>query len=120
MSNVFDDEEFMKIEHVPYNSINWSNINPVEHKGESGTSFWQTVETGNIRVRIVEYSKGFVADHFCERGHVGLVLEGELQIKLKDRKTFQLKLGMSFLLADDKTNPHTVISDNGAKIFIID
>jgi len=110
----------MKIENVPFTLTDWAYIKPVEHKGESGTSFWQTVETGNIRVRIVEYSTGFIADHYCERGHVVLVLEGALQIKLKDGQSFRLKSGMGFKVADDMNNPHTVISDSGAKVFIVD
>ncbi len=110
----------MKIQNVPFTVTAWDKIETVEHKGESGTSFWQTVETGNIRTRIVEYSAGFIADHYCTRGHVLFVLDGDLQIKLKDGKTFSLNRGMSFQVEDDDRNPHTVSSETGAKVFIVD
>lgn len=74
----------MKIKDVPFFVTYWEKIEPVEHKGETGTSFWCVFESGNIRVRMVEYSAAFRSDHWCSRGHVLLVLEGELFIKLKD------------------------------------
>ena len=110
----------MKIQNVPFTVTNWDKVDTVEHKGESGTSLWRIVETGNIRTRIVEYSAGFIADHYCERGHVVLVLEGALQIKLKDGQTFLLDKGMGFQVEDDDRNPHTVSSETGAKVFIVD
>ena len=71
----------MKILNVPFSITDWSKIQPVEYKGETGTSYWQTFEDGNVRVRMVEYSPGFKSDHYCSRGHILLVLEGELYIR---------------------------------------
>ena len=110
----------MKIQNIPFTITDWEKIKPVEYKGESGTSFWRMFESGNIRVRIVEYSSGFISDHYCSRGHILLVLEGELNIKLKDGQTFLLEQGMSFQAEDDKTNPHLAYSEDGAKVFIVD
>ena len=110
----------MNIEHVPFGKIDWNEIAPVEHKGETGTSYWRTVETGNIRVRIVEYSPGFKSDHYCSRGHVVFVLEGEHRIRLKDGREFILSPGMSYQTADDETNPHLAYSVKGGKTFIVD
>lgn len=110
----------MKIKDVPFNVTDWSKITPVEYKGETGTSFWQTFEKGNIRVRMVEYLPGFKSDHWCTRGHVLLVLEGELVIKLKDGQEFNLATGTSFQVADDDINPHLAFSENGANVFIVD
>jgi len=68
----------MKIEGVPFSVPDWSQIESVEHAGETGKAIRRTIEVGNIRVRKVEYSPGYVADHWCSRGHLLLVLEGEL------------------------------------------
>lgn len=110
----------MKIQDVPFNVTDWSKIKPVEYKGVTGTSFWRTFEKGNMRVRMVEYSAGFKSDHWCARGHVLLVLEGELIIKLKDGQEFNLASGASFQVADDDKNPHLAYTEKGAKVFIVD
>jgi len=110
----------MKITDVPFSTTDWNKVEPVEYKGETGTSHWRTFETGNIRVRMVEYSPGFRSDHWCGRGHVLLVLEGELVIKLKDDREFTLNSGNSFQVADDDANPHLAFAEKGAKVFIVD
>jgi quercetin dioxygenase-like cupin family protein len=110
----------MKIMDVPFETTDWSKIEPSEHKGESGTSFWRTFEAGNIRVRLVEYSAGFKSDHWCGRGHVLLVLEGELVIQLKGGREFTLNSQTSFQAADDDANPHLAYTEKGAKVFIVD
>ncbi len=110
----------MKILNVPFSISDWSKIQPVEYKGETGTSYRQTFEAGNVRVRMVEYSPGFKSDHYCSRGHILLVLEGELNIKLKDGQIFLFVQGMSFQAADDETNPHLAYTEKGAKVFIVD
>ena len=110
----------MKIQYVPFTITDWEIILSVEYKGESGTSFWRSFESGNIRVRMVEYSPGFKSDHYCSRGHILLVLEGKLNIKLKDGQEFVLVQGMSFQVEDDETNPHLAFTETGAKVFIVD
>ncbi len=109
----------MKIENVSFNSINWKEIEATEHLGESGIAYWKTVEQGTIRVRMVEYTPGYVADHWCSRGHVVLVTEGELITELKDGRTFTLQPGMSYQVASD-AEPHKSSSSVGAKLFIVD
>jgi quercetin dioxygenase-like cupin family protein len=110
----------MKIQNVPFNITDWNEVVPVEYLGKKGVSFWRTIESGNIRVRIVEYSPDFEADHYCQRGHVIFVLDGELFIKLKNGDEHQLLPGMSFLSEDDIENPHLAYSIKGAKVFIVD
>jgi len=110
----------VKIERVPFCISDWSKILPVEHKGETGSSFWRTIEVGNLRLRMVEYSSGYRADHWCGRGHVLLVLEGELACELKDGRKFKLTSGISFQVSDDAANPHLVFSEKGARVFIVD
>jgi len=110
----------MKIQDVQFSKTEWSKITPVEYKGEKGTSFWRSFEDGNIRVRLVEYSSGFRSDHWCSRGHILLVLEGELVIKLKDGREFSLTSETSFQVSDDDSNPHLACTEKGAKVFIVD
>ena len=110
----------MKIQDVPFAVTHWDNEIPTEYKGETGTSFWRTIEEGNIRVRMIDYSPGYKADHWCPRGHVLFVLEGELYIELKDGQKFKLMPGMSFQVADDEENPHLALTEVGAKVFIVD
>ena len=110
----------MDIQGVIFSITDWSQLSSVEHRCETGTSFWRTVEAGNIRVRMVEYSPGFKSDHWCPRGHILLVLEGELAIRLKDGRELVLASGTSFQASDDETNPHLAYTDEGAKVFIVD
>jgi quercetin dioxygenase-like cupin family protein len=109
----------MHIENVPFQTIDWSNVERVKHPGERGEAYWQTKEIGNVRVRIVEYSKGYHADHWCSKGHVILVLEGELKTELQDGRFFTLKPGMSYRVADGET-PHRSRTETGARLFIVD
>ncbi len=109
----------MKIENVSFMTTDWSKVSSTEHKGESGVAFWKTLEIGNIRVRMVEYMAGYVADHWCSRGHVLLVLEGELVTELKDGRTFKMIPGVSYQVATD-AEPHRSSTTVGAKLFIVD
>ncbi|MCS7463018.1 DHCW motif cupin fold protein [Paenibacillus doosanensis] len=109
----------MNIVDVPFGTMDWSAVEPTEHRGETGEAYWRTLEIGNIRVRMVEYTPGYVADHWCSRGHVLLVLEGELTTELKDGRVFVLKSGMSYQVAD-QAEPHRSSTETGAKLFIVD
>lgn len=109
----------MKIEQVQFQVTDWSKVAVTEHPGETGVARWRTVEQGNIRVRIVEYSPGYVADHWCERGHVILVLEGELITELRDGRTFVLGPNLSYQVADGD-GAHRSRSPKGARLFIVD
>lgn len=109
----------MKIENVPFCTMAWDSVTPTIHPGITGEAHWRTLETGNIRVRMVEYSAGYFADHWCSRGHVLLVLEGELVTELDDGREFVMTSGMSYQVSDD-VNPHRSHTKNGAKLFIVD
>src|SRR5512137_889393 len=91
----------MKIQDVPFCTTDWSQIPPTEHPGVTGVALWRTLEIGNLRVRMVDYSPGYFADHWCPRGHVLLVLEGELVTELQDGREFILTPGTSYQVADD-------------------
>jgi len=109
----------MKIENVHFCTTDWSEVAETRHPGESGEARWRTFEQGNVRVRMVEYTPGYVADHWCERGHVLLVLEGELITELNDGRRFALPAGSSYQVADGAA-PHRSRSPRGARLFIVD
>jgi hypothetical protein len=109
----------MKIQDVPFMITDWSKIAPSEHTGDTGVALWRTLEIGNIRVRMVDYSPGYLADHWCSRGHVLLVFEGELVTELKDGRKFVLRPGMSYQVATD-AEAHRSSTAVGAKLFIVD
>lgn len=109
----------MHISAIPFATTDWSNIEPTEHRGESGSAFWRTRQFGEIRVRMVEYSPGYLADHWCSKGHILLCLEGELHTELEDGRRFVLTPGMSYQVADN-AEPHRSFTAVGAKLFVVD
>jgi len=109
----------LEITHLPFGTIDWSQLTPTAHQGESGVALWRTRQFGPIRVRMVEYSPGYRADHWCVKGHILLCLEGELHTELEDGRTFVLKPGMSYQVADN-AEPHRSSAPVGAKLFIVD
>jgi quercetin dioxygenase-like cupin family protein len=109
----------MQMTGIPFETTDWSQVEPTEHKGESGMAYWRTREFGDIRVRMVEYTPGYLADHWCSRGHIILCLEGQLETELKDGRSFTLLPGMSYQVANDVA-PHRSRTAVGAKLFIVD
>ncbi|MCU5771764.1 DHCW motif cupin fold protein [Erwiniaceae bacterium BAC15a-03b] len=90
----------MQLSNIPFGTTAWSAIAPTEHKGEKGIAIWRTQQFGDIRVRMVEYSAGYFADHWCSKGHILLCLSGELHTELEDGRVFTLQAGMSYQVAD--------------------
>jgi quercetin dioxygenase-like cupin family protein len=109
----------MQMGGIPFGITDWSSIEPSCHGGETGTAAWRTRTFGDIRVRMVEYSPGYSADHWCTKGHVLLCLEGELRTELKDGRVFILTPGMNYQVADN-AEPHRSSTSTGAKLFIVD
>lgn len=103
---------------IPFGTTDWSRIAPTEHPGETGTAFWRTQTFGDLRVRMVDYTPGYLADHWCKKGHILLCLEGELHVELQGGPT-HVPLGMSYQVADD-AEPHRSHTKMGAKLFIVD
>lgn len=109
----------MKMNGIAFGTTDWSAIPRTEHQGETGVAYWRTQDFGGIRVRMVEYTPGYEADHWCSKGHILLCLEGELKTELKDGRVFALTPGMSYQVADD-AEAHKSITAIGAKLFIVD
>lgn len=109
----------MDMKNIPFGITAWSNIPPTEHKGETGMALWRTQQFDTIRVRMVEYSPGYRADHWCAKGHILLCLEGELHTELEDGRKFTLTPGVSYQVADhaEAHRSHTL---TGTTLFIVD
>ena len=110
----------MKLPEQAFMTTDWSKVPVTEHPGETGKALWRTIEMGDIRIRMVEYSTGYLADHWCDRGHILLVLEGEMVSELKDGRRFTLTPGMSYQVSDFGDSPHRSVTETGAKLFIVD
>jgi hypothetical protein len=109
----------MEMKNIPFGITDWEKIEEVEHKGEPGSSFWKTQEFGGIRVRFVRYTPGYIANHWCLKGHILLCMEGELHTETKDGRKHILKAGMSYQVADNDL-AHRSATKTGAKLFIVD
>ena len=109
----------MEMKNIPFGLTNWAEIVPTEHKGDTGMALWRTQQFGDIRVRMVEYSAGYLADHWCEKGHILLCIDGELHTELADGRKFVLTPGKSYQVADH-AEPHRSYTTVGAKLFIVD
>ncbi len=110
----------MRIPDLPFTVTDWDEIEPTRHAGESGHALWRTLAIEDIRIRIVEYAPGYLADHWCDRGHILYVLEGELDTELKDGRMFKLRPGMSYQVSDFGDAAHRSSTLTGVKLFIVD
>jgi quercetin dioxygenase-like cupin family protein len=109
----------MQMSGIPFGTTDWSAIAPTEHPGERGKALWRTRQFGDIRVRLVEYTPGYLADHWCSKGHILLCLEGELRTELQDGRAFTLTPGRSYQVADG-AEAHRSSTETGARLFIVD
>ena len=109
----------MKMAGFPFVTTDWTQVATSEHHGESGVALWRTQNFGEMRVRMVEYSPGYLADHWCSKGHVILCLEGELETEIADGRHFTLKPGESYQAPDGEPG-HRSSTKTGARLFIVD
>ena len=109
----------MDMKNIPFGLTDWSTVPASEHKGDTGMALWHTQQFDTIRVRMVEYSPGYLADHWCSKGHILLCMEGELHTELKDGRKFVLTPGVSYQVADN-AEPHRSYTTTGVKLFIVD
>jgi len=109
----------MEMAGIVFATTDWSKIEPTEHKGERGVAYWRTRQFGSIRVRLIEYAPGYVADHWCSKGHILFCLEGELRTELQDGRQYVLQPGMSYQVADG-AEAHRSSTAVGARLFVVD
>ena len=109
----------MQMTDIPFGTVDWSAVTPTVHPGETGIAHWRTQQFGAIRVRMVEYSSDYRADHWCEKGHILLVLDGVVDTELADGRTVRLTAGMSYQVGDGAM-AHRSTTAGGARLFIVD
>lgn len=109
----------MSPNNIPFQLTDWTNIPAVEHKGETGVATWKTQQFGGLRIRMIEYSANYKADHWCEKGHIIFCVEGEMDTELSDGSIHTLKKGMTYQVSDDLSS-HRTTSKDGVKLFVVD
>lgn len=109
----------MNSKNIPFQTIDWSLIPKTEHPGDPGKAWWQTLQFEGLRIRIVEYSKGYVADHWCTKGHIVHCLEGDFISELSNGEKFLLTSGMTYVVTDELSS-HRSTTANGVKLLIVD
>ena len=109
----------MQIQTFPFQTVDWLGIPTEEHEGITGKAFWKIFKMGEIRIRMVEYSPGYFADHWCNKGHIIYCIAGEMTTELDDGREFILSKGMTYHVGDN-TNPHRSKSKTGCTLFIVD
>ena len=109
----------MELPTLPFTITDWDKVEPVTYPGETGEAVWRTFNMGEIRVRVVDYSPGYLADHWCDKGHILYVLEGELTSELKDGRQVVITPGISYQVSDFGDSPHRSKTDVGAKLFLV-
>ncbi len=109
----------MSTQNIPFQNIDWSKVPRTEHKGETGIAYWQTIQFQGLRIRIVEYSPGYLADHWCKKGHIVHCLEGEFVSEMKDGDQSAMKEGMTYVVSDELSS-HRSKTEKGVKLLIID
>jgi quercetin dioxygenase-like cupin family protein len=109
----------MNMSGIPFGTTDWSAVERTEHKGDTGFAYWRTRHFGDMRVRMVEYTAGYLADHWCVKGHILFCLEGELHTELEDGRKFILTPGMSYQVADN-AEAHRSSTPAGARLFVVD
>ncbi|KIO75197.1 hypothetical protein TH53_21950 [Pedobacter lusitanus] len=104
---------------IAFENTDWENIPATRHNGETGFALWKTIDYGDLRIRVVEYSKNYKADHWCSKGHVIYCIEGEMVSELADGSEYKLTKGMSYQVSDELSS-HRTYSEQGVKLFIVD
>jgi hypothetical protein len=109
----------MQLPHFPFQIIDWETIPKERHEGETGHALWQILHVGEARVRQVEYSPDYKADHWCKKGHIIFCYEGQMLTELEDGRIMNLNKGMSYIVGDNG-EAHRSTSQNGCILFIVD
>jgi hypothetical protein len=109
----------MNMFNIPFGTTDWAEVQPTTHAGDRGEASWRSRQFGDIRVRLVDYSPGYVANHWCSKGHILFCVRGQLETELADGRRFTLRPGMSYQVADG-AEPHRSSTESGAQLFIVD
>lgn len=104
---------------IPFQTTDWSALPVIEHPGDSGVAYWRTLQFGGLRIRLVEYSPGYTANHWCQKGHILYVISGSLETELATGEVFRMMAGMSYEVSDELSS-HRSRTETGATLFVVD
>lgn len=104
---------------IPFQTIDWDTIEKAVYPGETGTAYWQTIQLGGLRIRKVTYSENYLADHWCQKGHIVHCLKGNFVSEMATGEEIQLTEGMTYVVSDDLSS-HRSIAAAGVELLIID
>ena len=104
---------------LKFGITDWNEIPAERSNGTTGFALRRVKQFGDVRLRMVEYSADYLADHWCDKGHFIFCIEGSMITELKDGRKFELKQGMTYQVGDNAES-HRSYSQNGAKLFIVD
>ena len=104
---------------IAFQKIEWSSVGKIEYEGETGVALWQTTQYEGLRIRLVEYSKGYLADHWCKKGHIVHCLEDEFVSELDSGEKMTMKKGDTYVVSDDM-GAHRSVSADGVRLLIVD
>lgn len=107
------------MESILFQTTDWTTVPVTEHRGQQGIAFWQTRQYSGLRIRLVQYSAGYKADHWCRSGHIVYCIDGEMIAELADGRAFTLSKGMTYQVSDN-VSMHRSYSEKGVKLLIID
>lgn len=102
-----------------FQTTDWNSIPATKHAGETGFAHWKTIQLGSLRIRVVEYSNNYKANHWCGLSHILYCLDGEMTTELSDGSFFKLSKGMSYQVSDG-VSLHRSYSEHGVRVLIID
>ncbi len=104
---------------ISFHAIDWNTIPKIAYNGEHGIAYWQTVQFPGLRIRIVEYSAGYLADHWCKKGHIVHCLEGEFVTEQENGDSYSIKQGMTYVVSDEASS-HRSKTDGAVRLLIVD
>jgi hypothetical protein len=104
---------------IPFQITDWSSVPTTVVNGTTGTATMLIVQHGDLRIRMVEYSANYLADHWCQLGHLVFVLEGELINEMENGGTSVLKPG-SFYAVSDGLSSHRSRTVGPVKLIVVD
>jgi quercetin dioxygenase-like cupin family protein len=100
----------MDLYKIDFDSLDWqSPMNGVRHKARMH---------GGKMVRLIEFTAAMPV-HWCEKGHYGLILEGDMEIEF-DHGTLLFKQGDGVFIPDGAEHRHRarVLTDLVRVIFV--
>ena len=79
----------------------------------------KTYKYGSKQMRLIEYTKDMPL-HWCEKGHYGLILEGELEVEYSNEKIIYKK-GDGVFIPDGAEYKHKArVMTESVKVFFVE